>query len=179
MNDEMYSKRLVSEVCDDCFVTFDHLKPAVLNSCIGMLESCIQKTEGWRQWEGRKKGYKMVARESMRQKYKRGKEREWVQKREKSKGGHREENMDTKNRHREEGRKSMKVGVRCNRGQYKEEANRALKKVIRRSKERGRYDWNSKRGEEKQRKTKIVKVLKWKDKLHSKRWDRGSKWNKC
>lgn len=27
------------------FVTFDHLKPAVVNSCIGMCESCIQKEQ--------------------------------------------------------------------------------------------------------------------------------------
>lgn len=156
MNDEIYSKRL------DCFVTFDHLKPAVVNSCIGMLESCIQKTEGWRQWEGRKKGYKMVARESMRQKYKRGKEREWVQKREKSKGGYREDKMDTKNRHSGEGRKSMKVGEKCNRGQYKEEANRAFKKVIRRSNKRGRYDWNNKHAGRRAEKRRRERQKLWK-----------------
>ena len=63
-------------------VTFDHLKPALVNSCIGMSESCVQKeqrekeTERWDSGEKtvegkpkcreRKQGYKIGEKDSLR-----------------------------------------------------------------------------------------------------------------
>lgn len=41
-------------------VTFDHLKPALVNSCIGMSESCVQKEQREKETERRDSREKTV-----------------------------------------------------------------------------------------------------------------------